>query len=74
MVKHTQKIRRQKPTNCLSVFDHFVNLARKRLSTPLIQFNHWYMILHDLLFLLSQTILICGASRVIIIPSILVKL
>ena len=32
MVKHTQKIRRQKPTNCLSVFDHFVKLALKDLK------------------------------------------
>ena len=32
MVKHTQIIRRQKPTNYLSVFDHFVGLALKRLS------------------------------------------
>ena len=31
MVNHTQTIRRQKPTNCLSVFDHFVGLALKRL-------------------------------------------
>ena len=31
MVKHTQTIRRQKPTNCLSVFDHFVGLALKGL-------------------------------------------
>ena len=23
MVKHTQTIRQQKPTNCLSLFDHF---------------------------------------------------
>ena len=30
MVKHTQAIRRQQPTNCLSVFDHFVGLAVKR--------------------------------------------
>ena len=28
MVKHTQTIRRLLPTNCLSVFDHFVGLAR----------------------------------------------
>ena len=27
MVKYTQAIRRQKPTNCFSVFDHFVGLA-----------------------------------------------
>ena len=32
MVKHSQTIRRQKPTNCLSVFDHFVNLALKGLK------------------------------------------
>ena len=31
MVKHTQTIRRQKPTNCLSVFNHFVGLALKGL-------------------------------------------
>ena len=33
MVKHTQTVRRQKPTNCLSVFDHFVRLAPKGLSS-----------------------------------------
>ena len=27
MVKHTQTTRRQQPTNCLGVFDHFVGLA-----------------------------------------------
>ena len=27
MIKHTQTIRRQQPTNCLSVFDHFVGLS-----------------------------------------------
>ena len=31
MVKHTQTIRRQQPTNCLSLFDYFVELALKRL-------------------------------------------
>ena len=31
MVKHTQTIRRQKPTNCLSVFDHFLGLTLKGL-------------------------------------------
>ena len=29
MVKHTQTIRQQKPTNCLSVTDHFKGLALK---------------------------------------------
>ena len=32
MVKHTQTIRRELPTNCLSVFDHFVGLALKGLN------------------------------------------
>ena len=31
MIKHPKKIIRQKPTNCLSVFDHFVGLALKGL-------------------------------------------
>ena len=31
MIKHTQKIRRLLPTNCLSVFDHFVGLVLKGL-------------------------------------------
>ena len=33
MVKHTQTIRRQRLTNCLSVFDLSVGLALKELST-----------------------------------------
>ena len=32
MVKHTQAIRRQQPTNCLSVFGHFMELVLKGLS------------------------------------------
>ena len=32
MVKHTQTIHRQQPTNCFSVFDHFSGLARKGLT------------------------------------------
>ena len=31
MVKHTQSICWQQPTNCLNVFDHFVGLALKWL-------------------------------------------
>ena len=31
--KHTQTIRRQQSMNCLSVFDHFVNLALKGLKS-----------------------------------------
>ena len=32
MVKHTQAIRQLLPTNCFSVFDHFVGLAFKELK------------------------------------------
>ena len=32
MVKHTQLICWQQPTNCLSVFDHFVGLALNGLE------------------------------------------
>ena len=32
MVQHTQTIRRQKSTNCVSVFDYFVKLALKELK------------------------------------------
>ena len=40
MVKHTQTIRRLLPTNCLSVFDHFVGLALKGLIQQTItQYN-----------------------------------
>ena len=32
MVKYTQAIRGKQPTNCLSVFDHFVGLVFKGLK------------------------------------------
>ena len=40
MVKHAQTICRLLPTNCLSVFDHFVALALKRLTyfSPMLYF------------------------------------
>ena len=33
MVKHTETIRQQKPTNYLNVFDHFLGLALKGLRS-----------------------------------------
>ena len=33
MVKHTQTVRRQKPTKCLIVFYHFVGLVLKGLKS-----------------------------------------
>ena len=40
MVKHTQTIRRQQPTNRLSVFDHFVGLVLKGLVNSSIIFGN----------------------------------
>ena len=36
MVKHTEAIRQHLPTNCFSVFDHFVGLALKELRISLV--------------------------------------
>ena len=41
IVKHTQTIRRQKPTNYLSASDYFVGLANKGLGLKL-----WYLFRH----------------------------
>ena len=41
MVKHTQTIRQLVPTNCLSVFNHFVGLALKELKNSYITFLLW---------------------------------
>ena len=35
MVKHTQTISRQQPTNSLSVFDHFVGVGALRVNMGL---------------------------------------
>ena len=44
MVKHTQAIRPQQPTNCLSVFDHFVGLVLKGLTVNLVTKNTFNLI------------------------------
>ena len=33
MIQHTPSIRLQQPTNCLSVFEHFMGLALKGLNS-----------------------------------------
>ena len=38
---NTQTIRRQQPTNCLSVFDHFVGLALKGLDWSVCNYLGW---------------------------------
>ena len=48
MLKHTQTISGQQPTNCLSVFDHFVSLGLKVFKTYL---------------LLTKAISLCGLHK-----------
>ena len=57
MVKHTQTIGRQKPTNGLSEFDHFVELALKRLREWVMSIakrvfyeNYWRIPLQKFIF------------------------
>ena len=54
MVKHIQTIRRQFPMNCLSVFDHFVELALKGLSEFLVP-NGSFLEINILLTLMLLT-------------------
>ena len=49
MVKQTQAVSRLLPTNCLSVFDHFVGLALKGLR------NSCFVLRLGCLLLLLQT-------------------
>ena len=45
MVKHTQTIRRLLPMNCLTVFDHFVELALEGLrENDLVSYQYMYYI------------------------------
>ena len=59
MVKHIQIIRRQKPTNYLSVFDHFVGLAFKRLKLYFIEWRfqrrNSFLLSSNFLFMLTVT-------------------
>ena len=48
MVKHIQTIRRQKPTNGLSVLENFVGLVLKELSFVLQMFTQNFLLLKPL--------------------------
>ena len=52
MVKPTQTIRRLLPTNCLSVFDHFVKLGLKGLT--------FFECYHDILSILQISMNLIG--------------
>ena len=64
MGKHTQTIRRQKPTNCLSVFDHFVRLAVEGLT----QFR--WMIISEKLFIKTTVELIIFFLTSVIVETV----
>ena len=48
MVKHTQAIPRQKLTNCLTVFDHFLGLSLKGLT-------HYFEDINQLMYKTSKS-------------------
>ena len=65
MVKHTQTIRRQQPTYCLSVFDHFVKLAFKGLlkktNLNISQIIFW--VCHVKYFQYTMSMISCRQSK-----------
>ena len=47
MTKHTQQFVGNLPTNCLSVFHHFVGLALEGLNSGLMyRFKHWLVLVY----------------------------
>ena len=56
MVKHAETIRQLLPTNCLSVFDHFVELVFKGLSEISVTFYLMHGSLWDFSISLVRTI------------------
>ena len=74
MVKHTQTIRRQQPTNCLTVFDHFVGLALEGLLGIRKYFRYNFMnikyIGNRCCFLIFNMILMIQGSVFRILPGI----
>ena len=79
MVKHTQTIRRQKPTNCFSVFDHFVRMALKGLrSCKVCRDINYQPILKKYLMKLPKTMRlkrqICRRLWVMIITSYILEI
>ena len=66
MVKHTQTICRQQPTNCLSVFDQFVGLALKGLRYSSFVVSDFYFQYYsdeniwDTVWWFTKTLLFCS--------------
>ena len=60
MVKQTQTIRRQQPTNYLSMFDHFAGLALKGLMKSM-RFSRKYLSLRRWCFA-STSVQICDKA------------
>ena len=63
MVKHIQTIRWQQPANCLSVFEHFVGLALKRLISSVkltnsILLKNYYKVISGCISILQKQFLL----------------
>ena len=66
MVKQTQTIRRKLPTNCLSVFDHFVKLVLNGLRISKFDwlnfFDHAQLKIYKLPLMFVESIPVCQKS------------
>ena len=59
MVKHTHTIRRFLPTNCLSVFDHFVGLALKALTACTVKgYSRFFTFINPLIAKLMTSVFV----------------
>ena len=67
MVKHTQTIRRQQPTSCLSLFDYFVGLALERLTVYSFckKLHLRYLVLNRPLYQIDSNIKWCDSKRMV---------
>ena len=67
MVKHTQRIRWQKSTNCFSVFDQFVGLTRKGLGKCTCQVLYKVVVQLSILVILDQnsSLSCCSISQTV---------
>ena len=68
MVKHTQTIRWQQPTNCLSIFDHFVTLSPEGLILSTGTLNYFLVMLLNSHIKFPATVQPLGCFDFLMVP------
>ena len=68
MVKHTQTIRWQQPTNCLSIFDHFVALSPEGLILSTGTLNYFLVMLLNSHIKFPATVQPLGCFDFLMVP------